>query len=133
MAFTSSEKQKIRDFIGYSPFFQNANSTLESAIKQVEEQYSDAETAIKANIVILDDINSKLLIVATASIAGDVENVKIEAVTATNLLEKQGRKYIKSICTALGYTSVLSDYYSPAKSINSINSRNSSEFNGYSW
>jgi len=132
MAFSAAEKQKIRTFLGYSPFFKTANTSLETSLSLIESQYPEAETIIKSQIVALDDIDSKLLIAATAAIASDAENVKINAITATNLLQLTGRKFIKIIATTLGFSGVLNDYYTPCRTSNTINNRGATEFNGWS-
>ncbi len=130
MSLSSLEKQKIRIFLGFSPYFKNANSSLESAFDNIVN-FPDAENLIKSYILQLEDIDNKLMISATAAIASDAENVKINAINSTNLLEKLGRSYIKRIANTLGFMEILSDYYSKAPIANEINSRNSTELHGY--
>jgi len=121
MAFTSSEKQQIRAFMGFSPFYVNANPSLESSIDLVSSTYHDAETQIRNCLIKLASIDEKLLVHAEAAIAGSAEGVTIKAINSTNLLERVGRKYIKQIAVILGYNSVLTDYYKPANSLNTTN------------
>jgi hypothetical protein len=129
MAFTPAERVKIRLYMGYSAFFTNSNTSLETSMDQVAD--TATEDQIRAKLAILQSIDDKILETACSAIAKEIEGVKINTITSVSVLERLGRQNIHAIATMLGTMCVLSDYYSNAKTTGTINTKSSSEFGYY--
>lgn len=116
MAFTDTEKHKIRLYMGMPRLFAQANSILENCIRAIEGLSAidggAAEADISASLVLLDNINNLLTANTNLMLATEVVGeVKFDAGRQAMLLRSEGRKLINRISIPLGMRPVR-DFFS---------------------
>lgn len=108
MAFTSRERDRIREWLAFARIFQDADPQLEAAIVAVQStgdggSQPDNQTELRirdylATLEQLDkDINAALSCAATTKVG----NVELDKARAILMIEKRQRTYVGRIADAL--------------------------------
>ncbi len=103
--FTTTERAKIRSYLGYAAVNQRFDPSLETAMDSVEQIVdSDATiTLIKSYVTKIDSILTKIEAHYDCLEAGGAGNVRIDAARAISVLESQGRRLVHMLAAALGH------------------------------
>lgn len=111
MAFTETDRTKIRHALGFAAIFLQAEPILESAISSVQSVAdggtrpdNSTELQIKAWLVDIDTVETQLKKLWGKAIAVDVEGLKVDAARAMGVLRMEGRRLVNAISTALSTT-----------------------------
>lgn len=121
MAFSSSEKAKIRKWLGYSPIFQGQYPALDAAIVAVQSTAdggtladSETEDLIQGYLTKLDALDVRLEELRDQMEASVVDEVRADSARALLALYKEGRRLVGHIADALGALPAR-DVFSPKK------------------
>jgi hypothetical protein len=111
MAFSLSEAQQIRTFLGYADTNISANAWLVSTIGQVT---TETENAIRALLVELTSIDTQLATARTKRMqVSEVDGIKLLGPEENRMLRKEGSRLCNRIGVMLGIQ-VQEDVYSGA-------------------
>lgn len=102
MAFSDSDKNKIRFYLGWGSRFQSTDSTLESAMDTVGGD-SDAVSLIASTLITdLDDVYAKLKTAHTALRADKVGSLELPKGKETMMLRTEGARLAGAVASHLG-------------------------------
>lgn len=101
MAFTATEKVKIRFYCGWSARFHQFDSRLEQAISAVEVD-TDTETFVRGIIADCDDTRTKLTAAHSRLKAMKVGSIGLSGPNELMMLRSEGRRHTGELCSVLG-------------------------------
>ncbi len=100
MAFTLTEKAKIRFYLGYQDLFRDINTSLESQLSATGIS-AEAQTIVKSILSSLADIDTKLLGSHTRLKASTVGSIKLNAEELYQL-RGEGRRFVLRLSSIFG-------------------------------
>lgn len=101
MAFTTTEKARIRQLLGWGARFWQLETRLENAMDAVEQTLTEETTLIQSILVQLTDIDTKIIdALGTVGVTG-VSSIQLEADQGIRHLRSEGRRLVESIAAIL--------------------------------
>lgn len=101
MAFTATEKTRIRMLLGWGARFWQLETRLENAMDAVEQTLPDEQAKIQAILVQLTDIDTKITdALGTVGVTG-VSSIHLDSDQGLSHLRAEGRRLVEAIGTIL--------------------------------
>ena len=101
MAFTSTEKTRIRMLLGWGARFWQLETRLENAMDAVETTLPDETAQIQSILVLLTDIDTKLTdALGTVGVTA-VSSIHLDSDQGINHLRSEGRRLVEAIAAIL--------------------------------
>jgi hypothetical protein len=101
MAFTSTEKARIRELLGWGARFWQLETRLESAMSAVELNLPDETALIQATLVSLTDIDTMITAaLGTVGVTG-VSTIHLDSDQGIGHLKSEGRRLVEGIAIIL--------------------------------
>ena len=120
MAFTESDRVKIRTYLCYPQLFLQADPRLESAISAVQSiadggtrPDDSAELYVKAIVTDLETVDTKLKALWGPALATRADDVSLDVPRARAMLCAEGRRLVNRLAAQLD-TRPLRDVFGPA-------------------
>ncbi len=111
MAFTDTEKTRIRMLLGWGARFWQLETRLENAIEAVESTLPDETLQIQAILTALTAIDTKITdALATVGVTG-VSSIKLDSDQGIGHLRSEGRRQVEAIASIL-QVPIKKNYYS---------------------
>lgn len=117
MAFTEADRVQIRQYVGWTAIFQQAQPLLESAITTIQAapagQKPDAstETLVKSLLTQLQAVDAQLANIDCLG-TNQVGNIQQDNIRARMIVLQYGRMLVGRLCTVLSLEGPLSDCFS---------------------
>lgn len=100
MAFTTTEQQQIRTYLGYSDRNITANAWLNSSLGQIA---TESEAAVRALLIELAGIDTQLATVRAKRFqVSEIEGIKLMGPMETKSLQREGARLANRIGIILG-------------------------------
>ena len=112
MAFSEAEKASIRAYMGSTSRYVDDDSRLEAAMTALGDGGATEDLIRDTYLVRLAAIDAKLVEYETYMIAGQVDEVDIDAARSSMALRGIGRMWAKRLANALGFERVRTDCFS---------------------
>lgn len=101
MAFTATEKTRIRMLLGWGARYWQLESRLENSMEAVESTLPEDTAKIQAILVQLTDIDTKITeALGTAGVTG-VSSIKLDSDQGISHFKAEGRRLVEAISTIL--------------------------------
>lgn len=101
MAFTSTEKARIRELLGWGARFWQLFTRLENAMMAVEQTLPDETALIQATLVSLTAIDTMITAaLGTVGVTG-VSTIRLDSDQGIGHLKSEGRRLVESIAVIL--------------------------------
>lgn len=98
MAFTPSEKQQIRQFLGFSELFHDIDTRLETQLIRIGDAADQsAKERVSTLVVSLNDIDTRLVGALDNLTLEKAEDVTFRGEQELEGLRKQGRMFIQQL------------------------------------
>jgi len=101
MPFTSTEKAKIRELLGWGARFWQLETRLENAMEAVEETLPEETALIQGIIVQLADIDAKITDALGTVGVFKVDTIGLDSDQGISHLKNEGRRLVEAIATIL--------------------------------
>ena len=111
MAFSTTERGRIRWFLGYTSRFYQVDSNLEQAMTAID---SEAETNIRTALGKLSSIETELDGARPRLKALEVGSIKLPGGVEISMLRSEGRRMAGQVASTLGVP-VAHDVFSPGQ------------------
>jgi hypothetical protein len=119
--FLESDRVQLRDLLGFSALFLQADPRVEFAITSVQSisdggvrPDNSTELAIRGYMNDYATINSNLSNLWSKALATQVDTIKIDCLRGMSLLRSEGRRTVGRVAAALGVTPRLDVFSTPA-------------------
>src|ERR1041384_3041710 len=110
MAFSSTEKTRIRMLLGWGARFWQLETRLENAMEAVEQTLPDDTAKIQAILVQLTDIDAKITdALGTVGVTG-ADTIHLQADQGISHLRAEGRRLVETIAVIL-QVNIKKNYY----------------------
>lgn len=120
MAFSEADRVKIRSYLGYAQIFLQADPRLESAMTAVQSiadggtrPDNSAELYIKAIVVDLESVDTRLKSLHAPALATKADDVSLDVPRARAMLCAEGRRIVNRLSVQLD-TRPQRDVFGPA-------------------
>lgn len=111
MAFTETEKTRIRMLLGWGARFWQLETRLENAMEAVENTLPDEAAQIQTILTDLTNIDTKITeALDTAGVTG-VSSIKLDSDQGISHFRSEGRRLVEAIASIL-QVNIKKNYYS---------------------
>jgi hypothetical protein len=111
MAFTATEKMRIRKLLGWGARFWQLETRLEQSMNAVEQTLPEETAEIQSILVALTDIDTKITDALGTVGVTNVDTIALEADQGIRHLRNEGRRLVEAISTIL-QVPIKRNYYS---------------------
>jgi len=118
MAFTEADRVQIRQYVGWTAIFLQAQPLLESAITTIQAKAdggnmvdNSTELLVKGLIIQLQAVDAKLFQIDCLG-ANQVGNIQQDNIRARMVVQQYGRMLVGRLCTVLSLEGPISDCFS---------------------
>lgn len=118
MAFTEADRAQIRQYVGWTAIFQQAQPLLESAITTLQAKAdggnmvdNSTELLVKGLITQLQAVDAKLFQIDCLG-TNQVGNIQQDNIRARMVVQQYGRMLVGRLCTVLSLEGPISDCFS---------------------